>query len=238
MNCWSKWYSIYTGVPARTIPAEFKFRVGRGKLPAVLSRLEDSNSCRSLKRTAGSEPINAVKDPESPRVSQVANVGLNLTIADVVIFFDQPWSGREERQIIGQAHRQPQWRTVKVIHIRLQSSYGMEGRVLYDPNVEDDEDDNDGTGTSKRKPKKFRRQRPAFWMKKVMPVSCLQNERLGIHKDCTSQVTPATVGPEPDFIQAIPDFDEPSNPVPGVSKAGIADVAMTDSTFCCFHKLG
>ncbi|THU75620.1 hypothetical protein K435DRAFT_706785, partial [Dendrothele bispora CBS 962.96] len=61
-----------------------------------------------------------VRNPNSPRVlvfSQVANVGLNLTIADIVIFFDQPWSGQEERQIIGRAHRQPQRRTVKVIHI-------------------------------------------------------------------------------------------------------------------------
>jgi TATA-binding protein-associated factor len=30
---------------------------------------------------------------------------------------DQPWSAQEERQIIGRAWRQPQWKTVKVYHL-------------------------------------------------------------------------------------------------------------------------
>ncbi|KAK7434927.1 hypothetical protein VKT23_019930 [Stygiomarasmius scandens] len=58
--------------------------------------------------------------PDSPRVfifSKVGSAGLNLSIANVVIFFDQPWSAQDEKQIIGRAHRQPQKSTVKVIHI-------------------------------------------------------------------------------------------------------------------------
>ena len=69
--------------------------------------------------------------------SNVGAAGLNLAIADVVIFFvsdgyhcdltslsyknkfmqDQPWSAQDERQIIGRAHRQPQKKTVKVIYL-------------------------------------------------------------------------------------------------------------------------
>ncbi|KAF9443968.1 hypothetical protein P691DRAFT_808051 [Macrolepiota fuliginosa MF-IS2] len=49
--------------------------------------------------------------------SSVGSAGLNLSIADVVIFFDQPWSAQDERQIRGRAHRQPQEKTVKVIHL-------------------------------------------------------------------------------------------------------------------------
>ncbi|KAF7771865.1 hypothetical protein Agabi119p4_6176 [Agaricus bisporus var. burnettii] len=49
--------------------------------------------------------------------SAVAAVGLNLAIADVVIFFDQPWSSQDERQVRGRAHRQPQKKVVKVIHL-------------------------------------------------------------------------------------------------------------------------
>jgi SNF2 family DNA or RNA helicase len=74
--------------------------------------------------------------PESPRLfifSSVGSAGLNLSIADVVIFFvrcisffnsqpfiphqTQPWSAQDERQIRGRAHRQPQKNTVKAIHI-------------------------------------------------------------------------------------------------------------------------
>ncbi|KAM6490053.1 P-loop containing nucleoside triphosphate hydrolase protein [Amanita muscaria] len=55
-----------------------------------------------------------------PRVlifSKVGAAGLNLSIADVVIFFDQPWSAQDERQIRGRAHRQPQNKVVKAIHL-------------------------------------------------------------------------------------------------------------------------
>ncbi|KAF8800887.1 hypothetical protein BYT27DRAFT_7216694, partial [Phlegmacium glaucopus] len=58
--------------------------------------------------------------PGSPRAlifSSVGSVGLNLAIADVVIFFDQPWSAQDERQIRGRAHRQPQKKIVKVFHL-------------------------------------------------------------------------------------------------------------------------
>uniref|UniRef100_A0A0W0GC69 Uncharacterized protein n=1 Tax=Moniliophthora roreri TaxID=221103 RepID=A0A0W0GC69_MONRR len=58
--------------------------------------------------------------PNNPRVlifSSVGTTGLNLCIADVVIFFDQPWSAQDVRQIRGRAHRQPQQKTVKVIHL-------------------------------------------------------------------------------------------------------------------------
>ncbi|KAF8074473.1 P-loop containing nucleoside triphosphate hydrolase protein [Lyophyllum atratum] len=49
--------------------------------------------------------------------SSVGSAGLNLAIADVLIFFDQPWSAQDERQTRGRAHRQPQKKTVKVIHL-------------------------------------------------------------------------------------------------------------------------
>lgn len=66
--------------------------------------------------------------------SSVGSAGLNLAVADVVIFFvsappfyaqvlfieqlqDQPWSAQDERQIRGRAHRQPQKKDVKVIHL-------------------------------------------------------------------------------------------------------------------------
>ncbi|KAF9441652.1 hypothetical protein P691DRAFT_683240 [Macrolepiota fuliginosa MF-IS2] len=49
--------------------------------------------------------------------SSVGSAGLNLSIADVVIFFDQPWSAQDERQIRGRAHRQPQKKVVKVIYL-------------------------------------------------------------------------------------------------------------------------
>ncbi|KAJ3563513.1 hypothetical protein NP233_g8897 [Leucocoprinus birnbaumii] len=49
--------------------------------------------------------------------SSVGSAGLNLAIADVVIFFDQPWSAQDEQQIRGRAHRQPQKKTVKVIYL-------------------------------------------------------------------------------------------------------------------------
>ncbi|KAJ3566666.1 hypothetical protein NP233_g6855 [Leucocoprinus birnbaumii] len=49
--------------------------------------------------------------------SSVGSVGLNLAIADVVIFLDQPWSSQDEQQIIGRAHRQPQKKIVKVFYL-------------------------------------------------------------------------------------------------------------------------
>ncbi|KAF5345577.1 hypothetical protein D9756_011032 [Leucocoprinus leucothites] len=49
--------------------------------------------------------------------SSVGSAGLNLAVADIVIFFDQPWSSQDECQIIGRAHRQPQRRIVKVIYL-------------------------------------------------------------------------------------------------------------------------
>ncbi|RDB19056.1 Transcription regulatory protein SNF2 [Hypsizygus marmoreus] len=49
--------------------------------------------------------------------SSVGSAGLNLAVADVVIFFDQPWSAQDERQIRGRAYRQPQKKIVKVIHL-------------------------------------------------------------------------------------------------------------------------
>ncbi|KAF9444080.1 hypothetical protein P691DRAFT_678274 [Macrolepiota fuliginosa MF-IS2] len=54
--------------------------------------------------------------------SSVGCAGLNLAIADVVIFFDQPWSAQDERQIIGRAHRQPQKKPVKVIYLLARDS--------------------------------------------------------------------------------------------------------------------
>ncbi|KXN85122.1 Chromodomain-helicase-DNA-binding protein 1-like protein [Leucoagaricus sp. SymC.cos] len=49
--------------------------------------------------------------------SKIGAAGLNLSIADVVIFFDQPWSAQDEYQIRGRAHRQPQDKEVKVIQL-------------------------------------------------------------------------------------------------------------------------
>ncbi|KAF5344632.1 hypothetical protein D9756_011234 [Leucocoprinus leucothites] len=54
--------------------------------------------------------------------SSVGSAGLNLSIADVVIFFDQPWSAQDERQIRGRAHRQPQSKEVKVIYLLANNS--------------------------------------------------------------------------------------------------------------------
>ncbi|KAF5362324.1 hypothetical protein D9756_002852 [Leucocoprinus leucothites] len=54
--------------------------------------------------------------------SSVGSAGLNLSIADVVIFFDQPWSSQDEIQIRGRAHRQPQKKNVKVIYLRANGS--------------------------------------------------------------------------------------------------------------------
>ena len=82
--------------------------------------------------------------PGSERVfifSTVGTAGLNLAIADVVIFFvsivpsyalesnlneackqDQPWSAQDERQIRGRAHRQPQKAVVKAIYLLADNS--------------------------------------------------------------------------------------------------------------------
>ncbi|KAF5366181.1 hypothetical protein D9758_005658 [Tetrapyrgos nigripes] len=49
--------------------------------------------------------------------SSVGSAGLNLSIADMIIYFDQPWSRQNERQICGRAHRQPQRKVVQTIHI-------------------------------------------------------------------------------------------------------------------------
>ncbi|KAJ3885134.1 P-loop containing nucleoside triphosphate hydrolase protein [Lentinula edodes] len=64
--------------------------------------------------------VAAFQQDGGPRVlifSSVGTVGLNLSIADVVVFFDQPWSAQDERQIRGRAHRQPQSKVVRVIHL-------------------------------------------------------------------------------------------------------------------------
>ncbi|KAJ3803777.1 P-loop containing nucleoside triphosphate hydrolase protein [Lentinula aff. lateritia] len=64
--------------------------------------------------------IAAFQQDGGPRVlifSSVGTVGLNLSIADVVIFFDQPWSAQDEHQIHGRAHRQPQSKVIIVIHL-------------------------------------------------------------------------------------------------------------------------
>ncbi|KAG6852776.1 hypothetical protein C0991_009199 [Blastosporella zonata] len=55
-------------------------------------------------------------------ISSVGAAGLNLSIADVVLFFDQPWSAQDERQIRGRAHRQPQKKEVVVIHLLARDS--------------------------------------------------------------------------------------------------------------------
>ncbi|KAF9033680.1 hypothetical protein BDP27DRAFT_1374971 [Rhodocollybia butyracea] len=63
--------------------------------------------------------------PDSARVlifSSVGSAGLNLSIADVVIFFDQSWSSQDEIQIQGRAHRQPQKKEVKAIHLLAENS--------------------------------------------------------------------------------------------------------------------
>ncbi|KAF6745335.1 P-loop containing nucleoside triphosphate hydrolase protein, partial [Ephemerocybe angulata] len=43
-------------------------------------------------------------------LSKVGNVGLNLTVANTVIFLDQPWSAQDEHQIRGRIHRHGQTR--------------------------------------------------------------------------------------------------------------------------------
>ncbi|KAG7093167.1 hypothetical protein E1B28_006856 [Marasmius oreades] len=64
--------------------------------------------------------VDKFNDPNGPRVfifSSVGGTGLNLSAADIVIFFDQTWSSQDERQIRGRAHRQPQRKVVIVIHL-------------------------------------------------------------------------------------------------------------------------
>ncbi|KAG6876903.1 hypothetical protein C0993_012196 [Termitomyces sp. T159_Od127] len=61
-------------------------------------------------------------------LSSVGNAGLNLSCADVIIFFDQPWSSQEERQIRGRAWRQPQKKTVTEIHLFAEDSADL---VMY-----------------------------------------------------------------------------------------------------------
>ncbi|KAL0575320.1 hypothetical protein V5O48_006649 [Marasmius crinis-equi] len=66
------------------------------------------------------EMINEFKRAGGPRVlifSSVGSVGLNLSVADVVLFLDQPWSAQDEEQMRARAHRQPQTREVKVISV-------------------------------------------------------------------------------------------------------------------------
>ncbi|KAF8057085.1 P-loop containing nucleoside triphosphate hydrolase protein, partial [Lyophyllum atratum] len=50
-------------------------------------------------------------------VSSVGGTGLNLTVASVIIFLDQPWSAQDERQIRGRSYRHPQKKVVKCYHI-------------------------------------------------------------------------------------------------------------------------
>ncbi|KAG5719786.1 DNA repair protein rhp26 [Termitomyces sp. T112] len=61
-------------------------------------------------------------------ISSVGSAGLNLTCADVIIFFDQPWSSQEEQQIRGRAWRQPQRKTVTEIHLFAEDSADL---VMY-----------------------------------------------------------------------------------------------------------
>ncbi|KAG6871948.1 hypothetical protein C0995_014639 [Termitomyces sp. Mi166 len=61
-------------------------------------------------------------------LSSVGSAGLNLSCADIVIFFDQPWSSQEEQQIRGRAWRQPQKKTVTEIHLFAEDSADL---VMY-----------------------------------------------------------------------------------------------------------
>ncbi|KXN81008.1 Nuclear protein STH1/NPS1 [Leucoagaricus sp. SymC.cos] len=65
--------------------------------------------------------VNAFKKEASTAcvliLSSVGSAGLNLSIADIVIFFDQPWSAQDEHQVKGRAHRQPQKKEVKLIRL-------------------------------------------------------------------------------------------------------------------------
>ncbi|TFK60185.1 hypothetical protein BDN72DRAFT_779739 [Pluteus cervinus] len=49
--------------------------------------------------------------------SKIGTVGLNLSRACILIFFDQPWSAQDETQIRGRLHRQPQKLEVKCYHL-------------------------------------------------------------------------------------------------------------------------
>ncbi|KAJ2926181.1 hypothetical protein H1R20_g10917, partial [Candolleomyces eurysporus] len=59
------------------------------------------------------------KDPEHRVLvfSKVGSTGLNLTVASVVIFLDQPWSAQDQTQIIGRVWRQRQQVPVVAIHL-------------------------------------------------------------------------------------------------------------------------
>ncbi|TDL13439.1 P-loop containing nucleoside triphosphate hydrolase protein, partial [Rickenella mellea] len=50
-------------------------------------------------------------------MSPVGTTGLNLSCANHVIFFDQPWSAQDEAQFIGRAYRMPQKKHVYVYHL-------------------------------------------------------------------------------------------------------------------------
>ncbi|THU90177.1 hypothetical protein K435DRAFT_864524 [Dendrothele bispora CBS 962.96] len=84
---------------------------------------------------------------------------LHVPDTDVIIFLDQPWSAQDERQIRGRAHRQPQRKEVKVIHVLANNSSDilietlmttlpdmhdlLSGRVIQTELKDEDEDDED-----------------------------------------------------------------------------------------------
>ncbi|TDL13173.1 P-loop containing nucleoside triphosphate hydrolase protein, partial [Rickenella mellea] len=59
----------------------------------------------------------AGKDERVMIMSAVGMTGLNLSCANFVIFFDQPWSSQDEEQFIGRAWRPPQKKQVWVYHL-------------------------------------------------------------------------------------------------------------------------
>ncbi|KAF9447919.1 hypothetical protein P691DRAFT_670489 [Macrolepiota fuliginosa MF-IS2] len=117
---------------APTVPGEQRMRriIIFAEFPSMTPLLQNVLRLYGIKSLAisGKIPfserdkrVKALYDDTNPaRVlifSSVGSAGLNLSISDVVIFFDQPWSAQDERQIIGRAHRQPQEKTVKVIYL-------------------------------------------------------------------------------------------------------------------------
>ncbi|KXN81812.1 Chromatin-remodeling complex ATPase chain isw-1 [Leucoagaricus sp. SymC.cos] len=109
---------IYTEFPSM---APLLTKAGLFHHPFILNGVQSLFINGKISFEQRAKTVKKFENPDSEaRVlifSTVGSAGLNLSIADVVIFFDQPWSAQDERQIRGRAHRQPQSKIVKVIHL-------------------------------------------------------------------------------------------------------------------------
>ncbi|KAF5362322.1 hypothetical protein D9756_002850 [Leucocoprinus leucothites] len=149
--------------------------------------------------------------------SSVGSAGLNLAAADIVIFFDQPWSSQDECQIIGRAHRQPQQKTVKVIYLLANDSADLlmnamarnkrdmfdafvnkelreelqtilEGHVPELPEVDDEEQQAEREKAKSKKPSKRRRRQIVIDDDEPTPHSNAESSPRPLAGDAVSDV--------------------------------------------------